>query len=384
MIPRLAIRRLRALLGQYPAAALVGARQTGKTTLAKSLAGTYFDLEQGSERLRLDLQWDAVVAADTLVVLDEAQAHPEVFPRLRGAIDAARRRKGRFLILGSVSPTLMQQVSESLAGRLGLCELTPLLVREVKRVPLDHLWLRGGYPDGGILKPRQFPDWQMHYLRLLAERDLPAWGLPSKPQLTMRLLRMLAASHGTILNLSELGRSLGLSYHTVSSYLDFLEGAFLVRRLAPYHGNIRKRLTKSPKIYWRDSGLVHALLGAATMDELLSRPWVGASWEGFVVEQVLGTLSAAGIEANPCFLRTSDGYKIDLVLELAGQRWAIEVKLSTSPGPDDLARLETAASLIDAGRRVLLSQTPRTVGSPATVSTNLPALLKLLRAGRPR
>jgi hypothetical protein len=382
MIARLALRRLKALLRQYPAVALLGARQSGKTTLATSLGGAYYDLEQDNEQLRLDLQWDETVEAGALVVLDEAQAHPEVFPRLRGVIDAARRKKGRFLILGSVSPTLMRQVSESLAGRLGLCELTPFLLPEVKPRLFDRLWLRGGYPDGGILQQAQFPDWQGHYLRLLAERDLPLWGLPAKPQVTQRLLKMLAASHGTILNSSELGRSLGLSYHTVSSYLDYLEGAFLIRRLSPFHGNIRKRLTKNPKIYWRDSGIVHALLGVSTMEELLSRPWVGASFEGFVTEQILGYLSAMGIEADPCFFRTSDGHEIDLVLELRGERWAVEVKLSAAPGPDDLERLNQCADLIQADRRVLVSRTRTTAGAAKVVSTNLAGLVRLLRAER--
>ena len=243
--------------------------------------------------MRLDLEWSELAtannAARSLVILDEAQAWPDVFPRLRGAIDQDRRRTGRFLLLGSVSPLLMTQVSESLAGRLSLVELTPFTWNELKTtVSRNRLWRCGGYPDG-VLTPRRYPRWQLDYLALLSQRDLPAWGLTAKPRQTERLLRMLAATHGQIWNASRIGQSLGVSYHTVNHQLDYLEAAFLIRRLAPYHANIGKRLVKSPKIYWRDSGLLHAMLNASAKT-LLHQPWVGASWEGFVIEQVLGVL----------------------------------------------------------------------------------------------
>ncbi len=268
-----------------------GARQCGKTTLARSLGGEYFDLEQPAERLRADLQWEELRRADRLVTFDEAQSWPELFERLRGAIDADRARHGRFLLLGSVSPALTRQVSESLAGRLSLVELSPLLWNELETdTARRRLWLCGGYPDGGVLTPRAFPHWQRDYLTLLTQRDLPTWGLPAKPQTTERLLRMLAALHGQVWNASQVGQSLGLSYHTVNAYLDFLVGAFLIRRLPPYSGNIRKRLVKSPRVYWRDTGLLHALLNTPDDATLLGQPWVGASWEGFVIEQALGAL----------------------------------------------------------------------------------------------
>lgn len=199
MILRKFRKLLRDRLAAYPAVALIGPRQCGKTTLARSLGGAYFDLEQASERLRLDLAWDSLVAGKELVILDEAQASPEAFVRLRGAIDEDRRQKGRFLLLGSVSPALMTQVSESLAGRLSLIELTPFLWTELKTKTLrERRWLCGGYPDGGVLKRKNFPQWQRDYLQLLVQRDLPAWGLPAKPQTTDRLLRMLAATHGQV------------------------------------------------------------------------------------------------------------------------------------------------------------------------------------------
>ncbi len=309
-------------------------------------------------------------------MLDEAQAWPEVFPRLRGAIDSDRNRKGRFLLLGSVSPTLMGQVSESLAGRLSLVELTPFLLNELEDSDTRHrLWFYGGYPDGGVLTPQAFPQWQRDYLSLLVQRDLPAWGLPAKPQLTQRLLRMLAAVHGQSWNASGIGQSLGLSYKTVNSYMDYLEGAFLIRRLPAYHANIRKRLVKSPKVYWRDTGLLHALLKLTRERELLDQPWVGASWEGFVIEQILSSLDHDGIGLEAFYLRSSDQFEIDLVLDAAAGPIAIEVKLSTSPGSGDMTRLNKAADLIDARKRILVSQVAESTDNGRLVSCNLPWLL---------
>lgn len=378
MIGRLLTPVLRDRLSANPAVALVGPRQVGKTTLAQSLAARYYDLEQEGDRLRLDLEWDALDDEHGLVVLDEAQAWPEVFSRLRGTIDRHRARKGRFLILGSVSPALMRAVSESLAGRLALVELTPFLQPEIPKVSLRNRWLRGGFPDGLSQPTSRFPQWQRDYLSLLIQRDLPAWGLPGRPQVTERFARMLAAVHGQAWNASRLGQSLGLSHTTVSHYLDYLEGTFLVRRLMPWHSNIGKRLVKSPKVYWRDTGLLHALLGAATYDDLLAQPWVGASWEGFVIEQILGVLAAADRHVEPYYFRTSDGHELDLVFDLDRKRWAVEVKLTSQPSPGDVRDLARKAAMVQATRSVLVSSVAREAEGGGVLSCSLPKLLSRL------
>ena len=378
MRERAIVQHLKRNLRHYPAVALIGPRQCGKTTLAQSLGGHYFDLEDEADVLKLDLSWDRLIGQDGLVVLDEAQYHPQVFKRMRSAIDRRRRDTGRFLVLGSVSPTLMREVSESLAGRLGLVELAPFFLDEVGAEALDALWLHGGFPDGGILGTDAMPDWQRNYLTLLAQRDLPAWGLPSKPQMTERLFRMLAVAHGTPWNASAIGQSLGLNYQTVNSYVDYLEGAFLVRRLQPFHANVGKRLVKSPKIYWRDSGLQHALSGVSTMDALLSQPWVGVGWEGFVIQQAIARLNASGIAFTPYYLRTSDQYEIDFLLDFGTERWACEIKLTAHPDSEDLARLNKVADLIGAQRRILISRTPELVDAGDCASLNVPAFLAKL------
>lgn len=378
---RLATAVLRARLARFPAAALLGPRQSGKTTLARSLSRRYYDAEQPADRVRLDLNWETITAGRELVVIDEAQNWPELFPRLRAAIDASRRRRnGRFLLLGSVSPVLMREVSESLAGRLARVELTPFLLPELGKRALARLWLNGGFPDGGALHARRFPVWQRDYLALMAQRDLPAWGLPARPQVTDRLLHMLAMAHGQLWNASAVGQSLGLSYHTVNGYLDYLEGAYLIRRLAPWSGNLRKRLTRSPKIYLRDTGLLHALLRIGSRTELLRHPAAGASWEGFVIEQLLGTLAASGMDAGVHFLRTSDGYEIDLLLTLGGVTAAIEIKLSAHATPQDLARLERAADLVSAEHRYVVCQTAEPAANGTRGVFDLASAIKRLKS----
>ena len=382
---------LRSTLRRFPAVTLVGPRQCGKTTLAKAIGGEYFDLEQDSERLRLDLEWNRLLAGRTRVILDEAQTYPAIFPRLRGAIDADRKRNGRFVLLGSVSPALMHSVSESLAGRMAVIELTPFLFTELPaRAMRERLWLTGGFPDGGVRRavgfPKgTFPQWALNYLRLMSERDLPALGVPCSPLVTQKLIRMLAALNGQQWNASELGRSMGLNYQTVTSYVDFIEGAFLIRRLPAFHANLGKRLVKAPKIHWRDTGLLHAMLGINDDSALLSHPSVGASWESFVVEQALGTLTALGIAHNAFHFRSSDGHELDLVIESGRERWAIEIKLTSDPSPHDLARLEKCATMVSATRMILVSHVTADAGDKRRMSCGLPRFMRELASlARPR
>ena len=378
MIPRVYQRQLRAKLRKFPAVALTGPRQCGKTTLARQLGGVYFDMETAGSEARLDAEWEGLASGRRLIIIDEAQNAPGVFSRLRGTIDADRRRNGRFLLLGSVSPGLMKNVSESLAGRLGLVRMTPFILPELKAGQMDDLWLRGGYPDGGILDPPMFPEWQDSYLEMLATRDLPSWGLPAKPRQTIRLLAMLAAVHGLPLNASQIGSSMTLDHKTVLSHCDFLEGAYLIRRLQPFSTNIKKRLVKRPRVLWRDSGLLHALMGVTDLDNLYRQPWLGQSWEGFVIEQTLDTLSAAGLRANPYFFRTSDGYELDLVLDWGTDRWAIEIKLTSNPSTEMVDRLNATADLIDASRRVLVCRIARRIETEKVLVASLPVWLKKL------
>ncbi len=330
--------------------------------------------------MRADLEWPTLTGGDQLVTFDEAQTWPELFGRLRGAIDSDRKRNGRFLLLGSVSPALMTRVSQSLAGRLALLELTPLTLSELPDPKQrERHWLVGGYPDGGVLIPSCFPTWQRDYLDLLIYRDLPQWGLASKPAVTQRLVRMLAAAHGQEWNASQIGKGLAVSYHTVDSYVSQLEGAFLVRRLPAYSANIRKRLVKRPKLYWRDCGLLHAILNVADRETLLSQPWVGASWEGYVVEQVLAELRNTGRGFEAYHLRTSDQREIDALVEVDSELWALEIKLTTRPSPRMLARLDANADMVGADRRILVCRQSEFLDGGSRFVCDLDGILRYIR-----
>lgn len=233
-------------------------------------------------------------------------------------------------------------------------------------------------PDGGVLTPGHYPQWQKDYLALLTQRDLPNWGLSARPQVMQRLLKMLAAVHGQLWNASQIGKSLGLSYHTVNTYVHFLEGAFLIRNLQPWFANLKKRLVRSPKSYWRDTDILHSLLGVQDYETLLNQPWVGASWEGFVIEQILDTLSLTGQPVEPWFFRTADGAEIDLMFRYKNKLWAVEVKLTSNPSLQDFDSLNHAADLVGADMRVLVSQTPQSAAGKGQISCSLPELLKIL------
>lgn len=339
MIPRIARPLVEDALARQAAVAVIGPRQVGKTTLALDIADSrpsvYLDLEATFDREKLA---DPVLFlgkhSEKLVILDEIHRVPALFEALRGIIDTGRReghRTGRFLILGSASIDLLRQSGETLAGRIEYVDLGPLSAIEVENdANLDRLWLRGGFPDSYLassdsdsLRLRQ------SFIRTYLERDVPMFG-PRIPAETLeRLWTMLAHNQGVLLNASRLASGLSVSAPTVNNYIGLLVDLLLVRRLTPYHANIGKRLVKSPKTYVRDSGLVHALLGIESYDELLGHPVVGASWEGFVIESLLA-VSPPRTRAG--FYRTVRGAEIDLLLEFGGKygTWAIEIKRGLS------------------------------------------------------
>lgn len=343
MFPRAAQTRLHDLAASFPAVLILGARQVGKTTLAReSFADLpYCDLEDPATRALFseDARFQIEARARPAVILDEAQSVPDVFPALRGIIDADRAARGRFILLGSAQPTLVRQVSETLAGRVGILELDPLTADEASGgglpVSWEHAWIRGGFPDALLTVERgtSFRDWWEAYLRTYVERDLPALGLGAEPLRLRRLLTMLAHSQGGLANLSRLGASLGVSFGTVSRYLDILEQTFLLRRLAPYFTNIGKRLVKSPKLYLRDTGLVHHLLGVESADALLNHPIRGPSWETFVIEDIARRERTAHPHSQLFFWRTAAGAELDLVIERDGRRFGVEIKAGASASP---------------------------------------------------
>lgn len=346
-------------LESQAAVVLLGPRQVGKTTLALDIASerpsVYLDLEREADRQILtepDLYLDE--QAGKLVILDEVQQMPDLFRTLRGQIDQRRRagfRTGQFLLLGSASNILLHQTAESLAGRVRYVEMPPLQPDEVGADQLNLLWLRGGFPDSfQAARDRASMDWRLDFLRTYLERDIPALG-PRIPAATLRRFwTMLAHVQGGLLNAAALAEGLGVSGQTVGRYLDLLVDLMLVRRLQPWHENVGKRLVKSPKVYVRDSGIVHALLGIGTTEGLLGHPVVGGSWEGFCIEALL---AAAPLGTEPFFYRTSAGAELDLVLRLpSGDIWAVEIKRTTAP---KVSRgFHTGAEDIGANRKLLV------------------------------
>lgn len=328
-------------LDDFPAVALLGPRQAGKTTLARAVGdglngSVYLDLESPSDRLKLtDPEAYLSQHEDKLVILDEVQKMPALFQPLRSLIDQGRRKglaAGRFLLLGSASGELLRQSGESLAGRIAYLELPPLQIQEVDGVEQDALWSRGGFPNSFLAKSeRQSLVWRQNLINTYLERDIPSYGARIPAETLRRLWTMLAHKQGGLLEVSQLGKNLMIDAKTVHRYLDLLVDLMLLRRLQPWHSNVGKRLVKSPKLYIRDSGLVHALLGIATADALLSHPVVGNSWEGFALETLL---NAAPINTTSGFYRTSNGAEVDLLLDMPGQGvWAIEVKRGPAAKP---------------------------------------------------
>jgi hypothetical protein len=334
MIERKITPRLRESLTQFPAVALLGPRQVGKTTLARAIAGreaVFLDLERPADMARLrDPEAYLSTQTESLVVIDEIQRMPELFPILMALIDQARR-PGRFLLLGSASPALRRQSAESLAGRIEYLELTPFMLDEVGATPENQqkLHLRGGFPES-YLAPSDKASlrWRQAFIQAFLEQDLPMLGIGIPASQLRRFWQMLAHLHGQIWNASQVAASLGLTPPTMRSYLDILADTYMARVLPPYYANLGKRLIKSPKVYLRDSGLLHALLGIATLDDLYAHPVAGASWEGVVIEHLI---SHAGDNTSPCYYRTVAGSELDLVLDAPGEKQGYEARFSLSP-----------------------------------------------------
>lgn len=325
---------------------VLGPRQCGKTTLAKHCVhGRYLDLEKPSDVqvFAEDIEF-ALRRISAPVILDEAQALPALFPVLRSLIDESRHGHGRFFLLGSVSPELMKNISETLAGRVGIIELTPFLFSEIaarKNADLINLWLYGGFPDAFLTQDAaKWQDWQESYIRTFIERDVARHGLKMSALEMRRLMVMVAHSHGGILNASNLGRSLGHSYHTVQRILDVLEGYFLVRRLPPYHANLGKRLVKAPKLYVRDTGILHYLLGICVEEQLLQSPARGNSFEGLMIEQIASLEALTHPGSGFYYFRTHAGAEIDLVVDRGQTSIGYEFKCAISTTARDWAHLK--------------------------------------------
>jgi hypothetical protein len=363
MIPRHATPLIKQLSEKFPAVLILGPRQCGKTTLARNfLKGEYFDLEKPSDAQVFGGDFELALRrfAGPLII-DEAQTFPGLFTVLRALIDEKKRESGRYYLLGSVNPSLIAHIPESLAGRMAMVELTPFLLAEARKMGVDlhEHWLRGGFPDAcRQTKAARWERWQENYIRTLVERDLLRQGVRFSPVQMRRLLGMIAHHHGGILNASQLGRSLGVTYHTINSYLDILEGYFLLRRLPPLRINVGKRLVKSPKLYLRDTGVLHYLLGITSERQLLESPQRGNSWEGYLVEQITARESLLHEGSRFYYFRTHAGAEIDLVAERGQERTGFEFKCALSVSRNDWSNLRRALAegLIHKGCVVYLGE----------------------------
>jgi predicted AAA+ superfamily ATPase len=322
---------IRAALGRSRIVALLGPRQCGKTTLARQFvpveSANYFDLEDPLSLARLDEAMTALRNLTGLIVIDEIQRRPDLFPVLRVLADRDPL-PARFLILGSASPALLRQSSESLAGRIETVRIGGLTLADVGPQAYESHWLRGGFPLSFLAGTETNSlAWRKNFIQTFLERDVPQLGIGAPAQALFRFWTMLAHYHGQIWNAAEPARSLGVNETTVRRYLDLLAGVFMVRQLPPWHANLKKRQVKSPKIYLRDSGLLHQLLGIRTLQELLSHPKCGASWEGYVIETLLADVKAD----EAYFWATYAGAEIDLIIHKDGRRVGVEIKRADAP-----------------------------------------------------
>jgi len=330
------IRILRGLLQRHPVVGIIGARQVGKTTLARSFIAktrgpfSFFDLENPEDLARLHDPMLALKGLKGIVVIDEIQRHPDLFPVIRVLADRPKP-PARFLVLGSASPELLRQSSETLAGRIHYHELGGFAIDEAGDENYLRLWLRGGFPRAYLARSNAYSDeWRRGFIRTFLERDLPQLGITIRSTTLRRFWTMLAHYHGQIWNASEFGRSFGVADTTVRNYLDILTSALVVRQLMPWHENLSKRQVKSPKIYISDSGILHSLLGLRTIADVEGHPKLGASWEGYVLEQVIRRL---GVSADQCyFWATHGGAELDLLVIRGRDRLGFEIKRTSSPG----------------------------------------------------
>lgn len=359
MIQRQAwLNNIRTALGRSRIVTLIGPRQCGKTTLAREFlpedSANYFDLEDPVSLSRLDEPMTALGSLRGLVVIDEVQRRPDLFPVLRVLVDR-KDYEGRFLILGSASGELLRQSSETLAGRMETLTLSGFDLGELGYESMEQHWLRGGFPLSYLAATdTDSMVWRKQFIQVLLERDLPQWGVRSASTALWRFWTMLAHYHGQTWNAAEPARAMGVSESTTRRYLDLLSDAFMVRQLQPWHANLRKRQVKSPKIYIRDSGLLHQLLGLGSERELMTHPKLGASWEGYVIEAVLNAVRPD----EAFFWATHQGAEIDLVLRINGKMLGVECKRTDAPGMtpsirialDDL-KLEAIAVVYPGSRR---------------------------------
>ena len=385
-VPRRLQADIESALAEQSAVGLLGPRQVGKTTLAHRLAAyreaVYLDLEN-PEDLALLSEPRALLAtyADRLVILDEVQRLPGLFQTLRGLIDQYRRAGrgvGCFLLLGSSSPDLLRQSAESLAGRIAYRELGTLDLSETGPESMDRLWLRGGFPRAWLAGSDAASFlWRRDLVRTYLERDIPVFDSRLPAETLRRLWTMLAHSQGALLNTAQLASSLAIHVRTLNRYIDLLVDLLLVRRLPPWSGNVGKRLVRSPRLYVRDSGIVHALLGLRRLEDVLAHPVAGGSWEGFVLENLL---AAAPAWAQPFFYRTQAGAEVDVVLEFdPGNRWAVEIKRSASR-PTPSKGFHTACADLEVQRRLVVYGGTRAFPQPNGVET-LP-LARLMEESR--
>lgn len=330
------INHINSLLRQFPIVVIIGARQVGKTTIAQQIRSHcqglvhWFDLEDPIDLARLQEPMLALQNLMGLTIIDEVQLLPNLFSVLRVLVDNNKQKPGQFLLLGSAAMSIRNQAAETLAGRIAYYELGGFSMEEIENDQINQLWLRGGFPRSFLAESDQSSSqWREQFIRTFLERDLPQLGIRIAPQTLRRFWMMIAHYHGNVWNASELARSFGVSPKTINHYLDILTSTFVIRQVQPWHVNIGKRQIKSPKIYFTDSGLLHQLLGQTTMEQLESHPKVGASWEGFVLEQLLRILQVPSAQAF--FWATHSGAEIDLFITYHGRRLGFEFKRTLSP-----------------------------------------------------